>query len=123
MIDVNEEKPFSFSTISKRHPIHPSVPTLWRWALHGLQGIQLETVKIGGRRYTSFEAIDRFSARLTGLRSPEGPNASVRRQQEMARAAEQTEAVFGGRARPQTCPKQEEPALVPITGRRTGGTP
>ncbi len=94
MIDINEEKPFNFSTINKRHPIHPSVPTLWRWALRGLQGVQLETVKIGGRRYTTFEAIDRFASRLTALRSPEGPNASVHRQQAMARAAEDAKSIF-----------------------------
>lgn len=99
MIDVNKEKPRSFFETSKRHPIHPSVPTLWRWSLHRLQGIQLETVKIGGRRYTSFEAIDRFAARLTEPRSPEKPDASKCRQQEMALSAELAEAVFGGRTR------------------------
>lgn len=93
MIDVKEEKPFSFPSISKGHPIRPSVPTLWRWALKGLQGVRLETIKIGGRRYTSFEAIDRFAARLTDLRSAEGPNASKRRLREMAIAAEQAEAI------------------------------
>lgn len=112
MFDVNEEEPFSFATISKRHPIHPSVPTLWRWALHGLKGIQLETVKIGGRRYTSFESIDRFSARLTGLRSPEGPSPSVCRQKEMARAAQQAEATYGSHDRLHPRPKPEESALL-----------
>lgn len=94
MLDLNEEKPFNFSTISKQHPIRPSVPTLWRWALRGLRGVRLETIKVGGRRYTTFEAIDRFASRLTELRSPEGSNATVRRQQDMARAADHAKSIF-----------------------------
>jgi hypothetical protein len=38
-----------------------------RWALKGLAKgqIKLETVKIGGRRYTSRAALEAFAARLT----------------------------------------------------------
>lgn len=38
--------------------IHPS--TVHRWIKRGVRGIQLETIRIGGRRYTSVEAIHRF---------------------------------------------------------------
>lgn len=36
------------------------VTTLWRWANHGIGGRKLETIKLGGRRYTSFAALERF---------------------------------------------------------------
>ena len=38
--------------------------TLHRWKLHGVRGIKLETCLVGGRRYTSEQAIERFIAAL-----------------------------------------------------------
>ena len=96
MLDFSQEKPLTFAAVSRGHPTHPSVPTVWRWALKGLQGVRLESLKIGGRRFTSLEAIDRFAARLTEPRPVEELGASKRRQQEMIQSAERAEAVFGG---------------------------
>ena len=49
------------------------VSTLHRWAGRGLRGVVLETIHVGGRRYTSTEALQRFFDRLgageTGRRS------------------------------------------------------
>ena len=42
--------------------------TIWRWYRHGVRGVQLETVVIGGRRYTSREALQRFIRRTTEAR-------------------------------------------------------
>ena len=33
---------------------------VYRWALQGVGGVKLETVKIGGGRFTSVQAIQRF---------------------------------------------------------------
>ena len=41
------------------------VCTLVRWILHGVRGVRLEAVRIGGRWITSHEALDRFTAALT----------------------------------------------------------
>lgn len=41
------------------------VATLYRWANVGLHGVRLETVQIGGHRYTSKEALGRFFQALT----------------------------------------------------------
>ena len=47
------------------NPAHPPhVATIWRWALHGVSGVILESIKIGGVRQTSREAVARFIARL-----------------------------------------------------------
>jgi hypothetical protein len=35
-----------------------------RWRTRGIRGIVLETVKVGGTRYTTAEAIQRFIERL-----------------------------------------------------------
>lgn len=41
-----------------------SKDSLQRWALRGLRGVRLETVRIGGTIFTSAEAILRFLERL-----------------------------------------------------------
>ena len=41
-------------------PSRPSPRTVWRWVLRGSRGRRLETVLIGGSRFTSREAIERF---------------------------------------------------------------
>jgi hypothetical protein len=41
------------------------VSTLWRWIAKGARGVKLESVLIGGKRYTSEEALARFIARVT----------------------------------------------------------
>lgn len=43
----------------------PHLATVYRWTTRGLQGIVLESVQIGGKRYTSLEAIQRFIERLS----------------------------------------------------------
>lgn len=51
--------------------------TAWRWALRGVRGVRLESTIIGGRRYTSREACERFLAQLNG--EPEPPPAPPER--------------------------------------------
>lgn len=43
----------------------PHAATLHRWRLKGVSGVQLETVRVGGRRFTSREAVRRFIERST----------------------------------------------------------
>jgi hypothetical protein len=70
MIDFQKEILLSFSQAAKRlpqkddgKPRHPN--TVGRWAREGLDGVILETIRIGGRRYTSQEACQRFFEALT----------------------------------------------------------
>lgn len=39
-------------------PVSPV--TLWRWATCGIRGVRLETIKVGSRNCTTFEALERF---------------------------------------------------------------
>ncbi|EGF29887.1 protein containing DUF1580 [Rhodopirellula baltica WH47] len=43
--------------------VHTS--TAWRWANRGINGIKLETVKVGGKRLTSVQAVTRFLKRTS----------------------------------------------------------
>ena len=45
-------------------PTRPARSTARRWAKEGIDGVVLETVRLGGRRYTSHEAVARFFERL-----------------------------------------------------------
>ena len=55
----------SLAAAGRTLPGKPHLSTLHRWRLRGVRGVRLETVLIGGRRYTSVEALERFSERVT----------------------------------------------------------
>ncbi len=69
-------------------PIH--VATVYRWSAAGVRGAVLETVVIGGCRYTSREALSRFidattaASRPVAIQTP-ARRASLRRAQEALR--------------------------------------
>ena len=70
MIDIQTETIVSLTEAAQRLPSRRAgkrvnVSTLWRWATSGSKGIRLETVRIGASRYTSMEAIQRFSDALS----------------------------------------------------------
>lgn len=64
MIDINSETLIAFrevpqwceQTLGKR--ISPA--TIFRWRLRGVRGVKLETLLVGGTRFTSIEALHRF---------------------------------------------------------------
>ena len=70
MISIQHEQLVTLTEAARRLPgrsTRPSVSTIFRWVSPGLRGIQFETVKVGGRRCTSIEALERFFQRLTDL--------------------------------------------------------
>jgi len=86
MIDIHTEKLVDFQEATrlfpKRSGKHPHLATLHRWALDGSKGVRLEFVRMGSRRVTSVEAIQRFLDRATEAdlaangATPEKPTAS-----------------------------------------------
>lgn len=48
--------------VAAREGIRISAKTALRWAIAGIRGVRLETVKVGGRRMTSRAAVCRFIA-------------------------------------------------------------
>jgi hypothetical protein len=56
---------FALRQAAKILPGNPSRSTLSRWVHHGVRGVRLETVLVGGRRYTTRAAIDEFLVALS----------------------------------------------------------
>jgi adenosylmethionine-8-amino-7-oxononanoate aminotransferase len=89
-INTSSENVINITQAANQIPGRPHRATVWRWILNGLHGIRLESVKVGGRRFTSEEAIERFIARTTAVANGEQPPACTRQEQERAiRSAEQ----------------------------------
>ena len=71
MIDIKKEKVISLHDARNLFPPHPqggrlAKSTLYRWIQKGKDGVVLETIKMGARRCTSVEAVQRFCDALTG---------------------------------------------------------
>lgn len=70
MIDIEHEKLIAIHDVPKvlppdhnRKRIHKSA--VYRWMQRGRGGVRLEWIKIGGTRYTSLEALQRFADACT----------------------------------------------------------
>lgn len=90
MIDPLSEEILTFAQAAERlprlqqdRPVH--VSTLWRWAMQGLRGIKLETIKIGGPRVTSAQALQRFIAALSNAAPPAAPIPKARHEEAVDR--------------------------------------
>ena len=66
MIDIETEDLVLLKNLAEHLPKRNGRPvatsTLWRWSSTGVKGVQLETVLVGGQRYSSLEAFRRFVA-------------------------------------------------------------
>jgi hypothetical protein len=90
VIDHIVEKIYPIPVLAPEYGVHRL--TMAGWCIHGLQGVKCDSLKVGGRRYMSKEALDRFFRALTALANGEtlplqGPSMSTHRtRREMARA-------------------------------------
>ncbi len=65
-LDITSETLLLPTQAAKHAPTRPHPSTIVRWMLSGIAGgLKLESVKVGGRRYTSCEAMERFAERCT----------------------------------------------------------
>lgn len=66
-INLQEERLLTFREAAAYLPAGytPRPSTWWRWWHNGHKNVRLETLVIGGRRYTSAEAVARFAEALT----------------------------------------------------------
>jgi Protein of unknown function (DUF1580) len=88
-IEIANETLISFQEAPAFVPGRPHISTLHRWRLRGVRGVRLETVLIGGRRFTSREALQRFVAAVSASTGVDGtaPQAQCRIRPEYKRAA------------------------------------
>jgi hypothetical protein len=72
VIDIGNEQLIRLTDLSSRIPPHNgkrlALQTVYRWSLHGCKGVRLETVQLGGTRFTTLEAFQRFCDALTVAR-------------------------------------------------------
>jgi len=89
-IDFTTESVVPLNKAAQHYPgSRPHLSTVYRHALSGA----LETFKVGGKRYTSVEAIHRLVERCTNPNSPPAPPASSRRQREIDGANRKLDAL------------------------------
>lgn len=90
MIDVESETLVQFPEARSAFPgdRRHSLATLHRWRLRGVRGVKLETVLIGGLRYTSKEAIARFIAAQNADDAPAAPAITPTQRRRQAQAAQ-----------------------------------
>jgi Protein of unknown function (DUF1580) len=96
MIDIANETLVEISEASKHIPGRPHIATVYRWMMRGVRGgIKLETALVGGSRWTSVEAIQRFVDRLSGPREDASQPRTSRQRQRAAEKANQELAAAG----------------------------
>ena len=75
------EVPQVLAALRRGRKIHLS--TAHRWASKGLRGVRLETLRMGGSRVTSIEALQRFFERVSHahreLPAPTAPGKRIER--------------------------------------------
>jgi hypothetical protein len=96
MIDLSTETLVPWQQAAKHVPGQPHISTLHRWRLKGVKGHRLETLSVGGRRFTSREAIDRFIVAGNSSDAPAAPSFTATQRQKMSVAARATLATEFG---------------------------
>lgn len=65
--DLFSEEQLTLNQVAKEEGVNPS--TVWRWWIKGVRGVQLETLVVGGRRFSTRPALRRFKERCTAVAS------------------------------------------------------
>jgi len=93
-INIVSEQLVTLTEAAKLLPDRPSSTTMWRWSRKGVGGKVLETITIGGKVYTSVEALQRF-ATCRGGNAPQSDHRSPAARERAIRKAEQELADAG----------------------------
>ena len=106
MSDLLDENLITLAEAARLVPRRPSRTSLWRWHKYGVRGVRLETVLIGGIRYTSLQAF----ARWIEATSKAADRAPARRhlRRKRRRQIEQAEAILDAAGIGQSSPDHQE---------------
>ncbi len=96
MIDIVTETVIPIAGAPQHIPGRPSVATVWRWVLSGTRAGKLESILIGGRRFTSVESIQRFAEQSTAAANGDATPVRTSRQRDRAIAAAERELAKEG---------------------------
>ena len=96
MSDLLQETRVSLTQLAHQEGV--SIPTTRRWAMRGIKGIRLETIQIGGRRFTSLESYARAVERWTAAANGDSVTSTSRtnRQHQAAIARDEAELAADG---------------------------
>ena len=86
MVDTTSECLQSLADVARQLGKH--IATIYRWTTTGVRGVVLETIQVGGARYTSREALQRFCERLTTGAPVAAPVQPTTRSERAARELE-----------------------------------
>ncbi|NLX56719.1 MAG: DUF1580 domain-containing protein [Planctomycetaceae bacterium] len=84
MIDASCERLVPICDVPKMVPHRPHISTVVRWWTRGVKNQKLETLLLGGRRYTSAEALQRFFERSTAASDGQPIPARSQRERDVA---------------------------------------
>lgn len=84
MIDISREHLLTITQGASELPGRPHVASLWRYRTTGCRGVKLETILVGGRRFTSREALQRFVDAVTAAADRPQTNPQANRQRAKA---------------------------------------
>ena len=62
---AERDKLISINEVAKRLPGKVAISTIHRWAMKGVNGVKLKSVRVGHRRYVTQEGIDEFIKELS----------------------------------------------------------
>jgi len=104
MIDIGAETLIPIREVPRHLPPRPNgkrvhMSACYRWIKRGVQGVRLDSIKIGGSTYTSTEALQRFADHLSSGRREEPkvvPTQTLTRQRQIDKASDRlAEALHG----------------------------
>lgn len=101
MVDIATEKLIALADVPKHLPKRRggrkvNLATVYRWASHGLHGVRLEVVQVGGTKCTSMTALQKFFERLSAAANGEAPPVRTIKQRERAAAKANDELAKAG---------------------------
>ena len=85
----------TLSDAAKSLPGRPHTSSLYRWHRKGVRGIKLETWLVGGRRYTTLDALEQFIAATTAAADGEPAPTRTTRQRDRAILAAERDLGIG----------------------------
>jgi hypothetical protein len=74
MPDLFSEPRISLSALASREDVN--ISTVWRWCQRGCRGHRLESFSLGGKKFTTQPAFERWLARVNNQPISSGPSVS-----------------------------------------------
>jgi hypothetical protein len=91
MSDLLSEPRISLNALAKQESVHLS--TCWRWCLRGCKGHKLESFNVGGKKFTTLPAFERWLAKINGAALP--VSETPRQRKAAIRLADQRAVAIG----------------------------